>query len=409
MQTSVSLSVRASRLDSPDLKDRLSIFQLLGIRMYQFGQKYLFINLTVDDCFCVYNMRTGIVVSVAPCHLLNIGQSKRPKELIASSEGVIIGYDFISNTLSLIGMSTRVIFSMRLPDRPRHEDLIIRTLPKGRILLTMLCNQRDLYLIFTNLHTRKLLRQAKFKLPLETESNFEQAESLAKLCLVSMSDTEICFVATIVCNYFTSTSSLYCYHIRSNKLTKFETSSSLGPAIKVVPTSNWGHFFITYSVPLQRQEVQQVKLWKIDSVKSRAECLGICPDNMDESRLNRCAFYTVDDKRFAILECLSTEKARQCFFLSMFLCDPLPKLIAKNRISDDFEILRPFRLPVTDITPTLDESEAAANKTVIKAETEEEFWESATPMWSYCGASKLLYFFIAQSDKIYEFSFDEVA
>ena len=189
---------RVERVQVGDLLEKLGHSQMLGLRVHQVSRYKLFLHLTVEDVFVIYDLRKAAVLAAAPTRDLMVGFDHRPKKILSGNRNQLTGFDYTSNRLSFIGKNCKPCFRQVFGQIQQRESLLLQMLPRSEKLLLSFISQGSLFLLLFNTKTKKLVRQSQFALPKAGAAGFH---ALFKLHLLTLLQASVVLHITIVANY----------------------------------------------------------------------------------------------------------------------------------------------------------------------------------------------------------------
>ncbi len=189
---------RVERVQIGDLLEKLGESQMLGVRIHQVSLHKLFLHLTVEDVFVLFDLRKAAVLAVAPTRELMIGYDHRPKKILSGHRSQLTGFDYTSNRLSFVGKNCKPCFRMVFGQAQQRESLLLQMVPRSEKLVLAFVSQGQLFLLLFNTKTKKLVRKSRFELP---KTGAAGLQSLFKLHLLSIQQAAAVLHITVVANY----------------------------------------------------------------------------------------------------------------------------------------------------------------------------------------------------------------
>lgn len=223
---------RVERLQIADLLAKLGHSQMLGLRIHQVSLHKLFLHLTVEDVFVIYDLRRAAVLAVAPTRELMIGYDHRPKKILSGHRSQLTGFDYTSNRLSFVGKNCKPCFRRVFGEAQQRESLLLQMVPLSHTLVLAFVARGRLSVLLFNTKSKKLLRHAQFELPKAGGAGFT---SLFKLHLLSIQRACAVLHVTVVANY-TQVSGLVATCDFKRSTCSF-TETPMRPATSILPNT----------------------------------------------------------------------------------------------------------------------------------------------------------------------------
>ena len=297
------------------LGEYLAPRQLYGFKLGLIEGGKVWLDLSVEDTFAVYDPEKSQVIASGPRSTLGAGFPRRPKEYLSTMRRSIVVLEFVQNTLHIIGLNCKKLFSLKLASRPARDSHALFVMPKTNELVLLYSSEGHINYVQISLQKMKVVRKACKLITDLTEpgQNGNQVgpnaprhllDSTSQLTLLTIDGPKITFHLKQIHTHLQTSSHLISLHLPTGLLTSLHSSTpsptspklqsfqpSLSPSHLCSPSSllsgspvcqwlepslNLGTFFMSYTVPIRQNNATQgrflskfaaedVRVWRLSN------------------------------------------------------------------------------------------------------------------------------------------------